>query len=766
MNRIQNIIIASMLMAVAIPTFAQDKQEKKDGAQTANTTAQPDRTASSMLQNAAADNGTPREINIGLPSDIAGTTVMENGIPVTYDNQSLMTNRIWRADGSFAGMQSLNIYKSAIWNGSIGIAMNTKSGRGTQKFGGAATFQTNSFGLIRAQAKISGPLSKNGWTYQLSAFMNYDPTSQHAQFSRFLDKTQLFRLFVNKKNAHGQIGVGYKFINSQGCNQWNMNPYIYHKDGTVSEYNGMDIGTTPYIEKSGMAYPHNAWTGEQMAFDILKKTGTTAHQFDLLGDYTFANKVKFDYSARLLFANSGFANPNTGTLFYTGDQGEKNRYVYANNPSMVYEGPVQKGQMAIAKKWSKWGASGRFEFSKATQNNKWVAGLTESMLDADNAYRVVYATYMTVEPNPTALIHQTYVNGQWTNGKSNKYGAENANSAIQFYDGYDGKTAIYLMDTWKPVKQLTIDLGARLEWQHVDGYWAPAKYRENFTDADGVTTKILTGKESITKNWWNKSFAGNVIWNALRNGGFTADAMYAQIGGNLSNYAQAIDPNVKQSATQAYSAGVFYNGKIIDVTSKINFITRSNYLFAGNFENPNNVTEIERATVFYDVKTLGWTTDINFRPFKGFNLHYLLTIQSPKYDKFDFTLFGDQRFDYTDKTVRSVSKVLMEIDPSYTYKKFRFWGNVRYFSKQYACFSDALYFAARWETFAGIDFKYNKQVSFSLSAVNLLNQTGAQGNIAGANTITEDQAPKYYDKVLAGTFIRPFTLEFKTTVRF
>lgn len=126
----------------------------------------------------------------------------------------------------------------------------------------------------------------------------------------------------------------------------------------------------------------------------------------------------------------------------------------------------------------------------------------------------------------------------------------------------------------------------------------------------------------------------------------------------------------------------------------------------------------------------------------------------------------DQQFSYSDATVRGVSKCLMEIDPSYAINKFRIWASARYFSKQYACFSDALYFGSRWETFAGLDYNYNKNVAFSVNVVNLLNQTGAQGNIAGANTITKEAASNYYDQPLACTYIRPFQIEFKTTFRF
>ncbi len=768
MRKTSNYFYAGLIALAPLSVFAQENTDKKGtGAQANSTSQQTDRQAQSMLLNASTDNGGPREINIGLPSDLAGTTILENGIPVTYDYQSQSGNKVWRADGSFSRMSSMNLYKTAIWNGTIGVAMASESGKGADKLGGAVTYQTNTFGLQRVMGKISSPIGKDGWRTQLSMFLNYDPSSMRAKFSRYTDKTQEVRFYIGKKYAKGEFGLQYKFFNTEGCTQWNYNPYVYHEDGTVTKYNGLKIGTTTYIESSGKLYPHNIWTGEQQELDVLKGTGSTSHIFDIMGNHTFDNNVKFNYTVRWHLASSGFLNPNTGTIFNTESQSASNRYVYVDNPDQVYTGNIQKGQSAISGKWAKWGLGSRFEFSKAVKNNKWTAGVTENFLNASNAYRSVYATYMTVEDQPVALLHQTLVNGQWTNGTSNKWGAENANSAIQYYSGFDGKFAGYIMDTWKFAPRWTIDLGGRLEWQHINGWWAPKSVRQRTSDAAGVTTMILTGREKLKKDYLNKSIAANLVWNAFRNGGFTVDAMYAQVGDNLSNYAQAVDPQVKQSGTQAYSVGVYYNGKVIDVTSKLNYIKRNNYLFAGNFENPKEVTEIERATVNYDVHTLGWTTDMNVRPFKGFTLHFLMTIQNPKYGNFKFDLFnGTQTYDYTGMVVRGVSKLLLEIDPSYRFDKFRVWASARYFSKQYACFSDALYFSPRWETFAGIDYNPSKKIGFSVNVVNLLNQTGAQGNIAGANTITKDAASNYYDKVLSGTFIRPFQIEFKTTVKF
>ena len=106
----------------------------------------------------------------------------------------------------------------------------------------------------------------------------------------------------------------------------------------------------------------------------------------------------------------------------------------------------------------------------------------------------------------------------------------------------------------------------------------------------------------------------------------------------------------------------------------------------------------------------------------------------------------------------------MEIDPSYTYKDWRFWASFRYFSKQYANLTNALYFAERWETFGGINYKYNEHISLGATVVNFLNQRGAKGTINGAELITEPDP--YYGRLLTGSYIRPFTVQASVTINF
>ena len=123
-------------------------------------------------------------------------------------------------------------------------------------------------------------------------------------------------------------------------------------------------------------------------------------------------------------------------------------------------------------------------------------------------------------------------------------------------------------------------------------------------------------------------------------------------------------------------------------------------------------------------------------------------------------------FNFSDNIVKGVSKVLIEIDPSYQWKNLRIWASARYFSKEYANLTNSLTFKGRWETFAGLNYKLGKHIEFSTTVVNLLNQRGAKGSISGADLYTEEEAANMEGRILSGTYIRPFTIDFGMKYRF
>lgn len=170
----------------------------------------------------------------------------------------------------------------------------------------------------------------------------------------------------------------------------------------------------------------------------------------------------------------------------------------------------------------------------------------------------------------------------------------------------------------------------------------------------------------------------------------------------------------------------------------------------------------------YNMEVLGWTTDMVLTPFKGFSFHGLFTFRSPKYQDYTFQpTFSDgysEKYDFSGKTISKSSKVEIELEPSYQWEKWRIWVSARYYSKKYINITNSLYLSPRWETFGGVDYEWNDHISFSVNVVNFLSQTGASAGIQEASLATDTTPYKNY--LTSGSYIRPFTVEFSTKIKF
>ncbi|MDW8550396.1 hypothetical protein NG800_015825 [Epilithonimonas ginsengisoli] len=277
----------------------------------------------------------------------------------------------------------------------------------------------------------------------------------------------------------------------------------------------------------------------------------------------------------------------------------------------------------------------------------------------------------------------------------------------------------------------------------------------NFTDASQF--------DKINKSFYQIAGSLNATYNISKNFGVIANFLYTEENRRLESYSQAFEPNTNKIKSPLGAFGIFWNTNFIQLISQATYLKKNNNLERFNLVNPANTSQAQNTTVYYDIQTLGWTTDFVLTPFKGFNLHYLITFQNPVYKKFNFDAFGTA-YNYSDNNVLGVAKTLMEIDPSYTVDKWRFWASFRYFSKQYANLTNALYFAPRWETFGGVSYTVNKNINFGATVINFLNQRGASGTINGAELITN--ASPYYGTLLTGTYIMPLTGQFSVSFNF
>ena len=206
----------------------------------------------------------------------------------------------------------------------------------------------------------------------------------------------------------------------------------------------------------------------------------------------------------------------------------------------------------------------------------------------------------------------------------------------------------------------------------------------------------------------------------------------------------------------------------MDITALASYITSwNNAKLMTVTKQINGVSETIPWTAQYGIGTLGFTVDGNVH-LGGFNMHLLATWQDPRYknynNEFVFSDGTKETIDYTGKHVTGISQWMLEIDPSYTWDKIKVWASARYYSRQYVSRTNLAYFAGHWETFAGVDWNVAQPLKLSVNFVNLLFQNGAKGSIDVADTITD--ASELNGLVMAGSYIRPFTVEFMLTYNF
>lgn len=467
------------------------------------------------------------------------------------------------------------------------------------------------------------------------------------------------------------------------------------------------------------------------------------------GLVTNNNGINIKFNTKYKTSKTGLYQP-----VMTGVSSADSKYTYLDGTP--YTGDYVQNVMSLATRRTPINTFlSTFELSRKSQNHYWRIGLNEWNYNIDKYTTEGNSYVQEVANNPSILIPiganpDNYIDGM-----------TGFNNSMEYHDGSQNKLALFIMDKWDITDVLSLNLGTRLEYQSLRGNYIKKEDRVNGS---------LNGPKSKIKNdWLNKTFSVNGVYKMTNKLGVLGDIMYTEQGGHLGNYNVGVSPKIKQSRIPEFGAGVFYNHKYFSLVSKATYISRDNYSANTNFTHPTSGL-VTRTVVGYDIETIGWTTDIVAKPFDGFNLHFLITLQSPKYTKYSGTLnFSDgttRDFDFEGKSVTSISKVLLEIDPSYTYKNLRVWASARYFSKQYANLSNTLTFEGRWETFAGANYKVNKYLDFNVNVVNLLNQRGASGTISGTDLMTSEEAKTREGTVMSGTYIRPFTVEFGMKVKF
>lgn len=710
-------------------------------------TSRNDAETRNVMLNASSANS-PREIQIGLPGTAGGTEIFEDGVLTGYYFWPLMQSMHWRNGTSYRKIGMLNLSESALKSGNVGYSVDSRSRLGGDKFEGLVSYNTNQFGLQRFQINANGPIAK-GWYYNADIFQNFDPGSAPLKFIDN-DRMEIYRAGVTKRFAQkGEISFLYKFARNKGMSD-NQGPFYYVGDGSVREYPGFNLGRSVYLPADGRMEYQDIVTGDTISTYYTDRATTIAQEFVVVGNYTFKNGMKLDANLKYDHSNSNYLyNHMAGIDNVSTIEG------YTLADGTPYEGEVQNRTMMYWKgRTTDFMATAELSWNRG--NHHWRLGLNEWR---NHASLMLFNSFFAHEVK--ASPERLYKAGRafW-----------DFNTGSEYYDGNENKLAVYFSDNWQPIQRLNLSYGVRLEYYKI---WVNSLMNasENDTNNDRVSGfSMKTPGVSITKfkhNWINPIGSVRASYDIGFGLGVNAEYLYNRQRPRLEDFAGSATAQLAPVDVNLIVGGLYYNSKWVTLISNVSYITKSNYKTRAIFtKSINGVSETQRKAVMYDIGTIGWTTDAIVTPFKGFSLHLLTTFQKPRYKDYSTDLqFSDssvQHVDFSDKIVSGISQTLFEIDPSYSYKKWRVWLSARYFGKTYANKLNTIYFKGRWETFGGVAYTVNKHLKLDVNVVNILNQKGARGSINAADLIEDPSAFRNY--LMSGSYIRPFTVEFSVNL--
>ncbi|KQB42853.1 TonB-dependent receptor [Flavobacterium daejeonense] len=732
-----------------------------------------------VMLNADGNTG-PRNVNIGLPFQ-GDIIILENDVPVVYTFMPQIPTTVWRYDNSLAKMGLLSFAEGALLYGKVGYAVNSSDREASKKFKGYASFYTNSWGSYRYDATITGPLGDKGWGYTLSTYENYDHyNGTNFMYTQWGDRTSIFKAGITKKYKNGNVRVLWKHSISKAV-FGTYNPLTYKGNGETAGLDNFKLGRDSYILGDGNVPYYDANTGVagmvNMDDDVASKF--VANTFYLTGNHKFANGMNLTYSSMFMKAKAPFTIqfPVSLQIQDPDQQAASGSIFQIHNSNTVYNGSVQLIANTFVPQQNITTVISRAEVTKQYGKHSARLGFTQQYNDLPMQYNNgVY--YQTVEPNPRLL--DFYVNvAPGTNYKvTNDLGLLPSAGIGDRFHVKTKKYALYGSDDFSINKWWDLGLGARIELQN------------DWEQRNPYINQFILGRPLIEqefKNNWNKVLLASTVIKTTERFGFLADVTYNNYFNRYADYrykdsngnpipppgsppgtVPVNDVNILGSQTVLnYGGGIYYNwGSKLSIVSKITKISKMDNIASHDITNPANPSERAKFyPIVYDLETLGWTTDIVANPFKGFNIHYLLTLQNPKYKNYSYSAFG-VNYDISNKTIPELSKVLMEVDPSYTFMKgsLRAWISFRYFGKQYANQTNAFFYKGWVENFGGLDYRVSRNIDFKFQVTNFLDQAGVKGAIQGADQIT-DATPYINRKVVAGS-IRPRTFEFTVNFKF
>lgn len=712
------------------------------------------RNTQNVLLNASSDSQ-PRVISLGIPQ--WGASILDDGLPAAMYNDFFPGFWSWRSGLDTESLQLTMLDESALELGNIGFYAMSTSKMGSSTCEGAMKYSVGIHGRHQIDMNLSAPIG-HGWGFNANVYQDLNRGTNHLDLNYLQEHIQYYKAALSKEFSRGRFFATWLYSNRFSISD-PYGPFVFVGDGSIKEYEDFRLGRDQYLPATPTLEYVDVVTGEQESMRYVEDGGISFNIITSGLQWNLSNHVNLDVNSRLRLTACNLTESKLNAIECADADGS---YTYIDGTP--YVGNVQTRYLLYHKdKVNEWFTTARLKGHR--ESASWLVGVNAWFNWTDN--HIMTTNYAhEAKKDPAHLLYggqMYYV----------------PNTGAQYVNGFQGRTAFFGQQQFRFFDKLNLRLGLRLEYSairgegsyNLDGKTNNSRFPGWNIQSQGVTVTPLQVDD------FNGAVSAVAHYRINDKWGLELNAMATQQHAELWQYGEAELPSRKPKRNYLVRGGVNFKNEFLDLQSLLMAYYQDNNYYtalwthelnkpAGGY--PAGYKESVYIGSLYSMRVLAWTTDFVLTPFKGLSLHGLFTFRNPQYSHYEFKpTFSDgysEKFDFSGNQITESSAVEIELEPSYAIGKWKIWASARYYSRQYVNITNSLYFKSRWETFAGLQFNLNDKVGFGIDVVNFLNQTGASAGIQAASLATDASVFRNY--LTSGTYIRPFTLEFSTSLRF
>ena len=699
----------------------------------------------------AESGSAPRVINIGLPDSSNGAVVFVDGLKHAFGLPRSQYH--WAGGNAYENVGTIDFMEAVVQYAEFSVPVNSSTRVGSDVLSGAFTGTSSSNGLIRFDGSLRGPLAGK-WQFALGAYVNFDPTSVNAPSRPFVDQKQIYQASLSRIWDDASLSMTYRlsFCNDRVDGGYSVAPFVYNGNGTIGLYDGFRLGRDCYMPADEAVRWMDLVSGQWKEGDMSKMDRRRLHDFHL----TFRKKNLGGWDFLSAFHLCYMAPSNWMKVQLAGVDQAISSMGYSLPDGSVFTGLVQNRQALFYDTWT-FDPEIRVEGRRTLGRHTLKVGTSlvyARQYESSSTFRFAH----TVEAAPKRVFK----------GGQNTW---NFNRNSTWFDSWKIHADLYLFDSWRISKSFLARTGVRVRGIYNDVYSVARLDGETInTRVEGfnLANPALAQKHRFQAPGIDYVVSESLSWRICRGLSAVAEGFYSMTPKAATYYRNATLPSLKSIGNAMVRGGLTMEGEWYDLTALVSYVTSWNNAAQVNVTKQiGGISETLPWVAQYGIGTLGFTFDGSIH-FGGFSLHARATWQDPRYknyrNEFVFSDGSVSVIDYTGKTVTGISKLMIEFDPSFSWKFFKVWASARYYSRQYVSRTNLAYFNGHFETFAGAQFMIGKHNRINLNVVNILMDQGAKGSIDIADTI--EDASALQGLVMAGSYIRPFTVDLSYTFSF